>query len=131
MNLYQWLCLLGVQGLITTIISLVITKKMNKAEQKAEQARARAEEANRTAEKVAKATSEGVKALLKDRLLQGYKHYINDVGWADEHDRDNLKSIHAQYHALGGNGDMNDLRKTFRHLPTVQGGPPTEVSDDE
>lgn len=131
MNLYQWLCLLGVQGLVTTLISLVITKKMNKAEQKAEKARARAEEANETAEKTAKATAEGVKALLKDRLLQGYKHYINDIGWADEHDRDNMKNIHAQYHALGGNGDMNDLRRTFRHLPTVQGGPPTEVSDEE
>jgi hypothetical protein len=131
MNLYQWLCLLGVQGAITTIISIVITRKMNKAESKAEQARIRAEEANKTAEKVAKATSEGVKALLKDRLLQGYKHYINNVGWADSHDRDNMKELHAQYHALGGNGDMNDLRRTFRHLPTVQGGPPTEVSEEK
>ena len=39
MNLYQWLCLLGVQGAITTIIALVITRKMNKAEAKADQAR--------------------------------------------------------------------------------------------
>lgn len=131
MNVYQWLCLLGVQGAITTIISIVITKKFNKAELKAEQARIKAEEANRKAEKVAEATSEGVKALLKDRLLQGYKHYINDVGYADEHDRDNMKNIHAQYHALGGNGDMNDLRRTFRHLPTIKDGLPTEVSDDE
>ena len=133
MNLYQWLCLLGIQGLITTIITLVITRKFNRAEKKADQAREKAEKANETAEKVAKATSAGVKALLKDRLLQGYKHYINDVGYADEHDRNNMKELHAQYHALGGNGDMNDLRRTFRHLPTVQGGPPTEVSgsDDE
>ena len=131
MNLYQWLCLLGVQGAVTTIISIVITKKLNKAEAKAEQARVRADEAAQKAEKEAKATAEGVKALLKDRLLQGYKHYINDVHWADEHDRDNMKSIHDQYHALGGNGDMNDLRKTFRHLPTVKNGPPTEVSDDD
>lgn len=130
MNLYQWLCLLGVQGLITTVISLVITKKMNKAEKKAEEARARAEEANEIAEKIAKATSEGVRALLKDRLLQGYKHYINNIGWADEHDRNNMKNLHDQYHELGGNGDMNDLQKTFRHLPTVQGGPPTVVSDN-
>ena len=131
MSLYQWLCLLGIQGLITTIISLVITKKMNRAEAKAEQARIRAEEANEATERIAKATSEGVKALLKDRLLQGYKHYINDVGYADEHDRDNLNNIYNQYHQLGGNGDMNDLRRTFRHLPTVKSGPPTEVSDDE
>lgn len=131
MNLYQWLCLLGIQGAVTTIISVVITKKLNKAEAKAEQARVRADEAAKKAEKEAKATAEGVKALLKDRLLQGYKHYINDVQWADEHDRENMKNIHAQYHALGGNGDMNDLRRTFRHLPMIKGGMPTEVSDEE
>lgn len=131
MNLYQWLCLLGVQGAITAVLTFVITKKLNKAEAKAEQARIRADEAAKKAEKEAKATAEGVKALLKDRLLQGYKYYINQIGWADEHDRENMKNIHEQYHALGGNGDMNDLRRTFRHLPTVEGGPQTEVSDEE
>ena len=130
MTLYQWLCLLGVQGAITTIVSIVITRKMNKAEAKAEQARKRIDDIAQKQEKEAKATAEGIKALLKDRLLQGYKHYINDVGWADEHDRENMKNIHTQYQALGGNGDMNDLRRTFRHLPTVAGGPPTEVSDN-
>lgn len=130
MSLYQWLCLLGVQGLVTTVISLVITRKINKSDKKAEDARIKAEEVAKKQEKEAKATAEGIKALLKDRLLQGYKHYINDVGWADEHDRENMKNIHAQYRALGGNGDMNDLRRTFRHLPTVEGGPQTEVSDE-
>ena len=131
MTLYQWLCLLGAQGAITTVISIVITRKMNKAEAKAEQARKRADDVAQKQEKEAKATAEGIKALLKDRLLQGYKHYINDVGWADEHDRENMKNIHTQYQALGGNGDMNDLRRTFRHLPTVAGGPHTVVSDND
>jgi len=26
---------------------------------------------------------------------------------------------------------MRDLRKTFRHLPMIPGGMPTEVSDDD
>ena len=39
--------------------------------------------------------------------------------------------IYKQYHVLGGNGDMRDLRRTFRHLQMEQGGVPTEVSDDE
>ena len=119
MNLYQWLCLIGLQGAITTIISVVITKKLNKAESKAEKARDET-----------KAIGEGVKALLRDRLLQGYKHYINHVKWADEDDRANMENVYIQYHALGGNGDMRDLRKTFRHLPMVEGGTPTEVADD-
>ena len=120
MNLYQWLSLLGVQGAVTTIIALIITRKLNKAEGKAERAR------RETA-----AIAEGVKALLRDRLLQGYKHYVNTVGFADEDDRSNMENVYRQYHALGGNGDMKDLRRTFRHLPMVEGGHPMEVSDDE
>lgn len=118
MSLYQWLTLLGVQGAITTVIALVITRKLNKAENKAEKAR------TETA-----AIAAGMKALLRDRLLQGYKHYINNVHYADEDDRANMENVYVQYHALGGNGDMKDLRRTFRHLPMVEGGPPMEVSD--
>ena len=85
MNLYQWLSLLGVQGAITTIIALVITKKLNKAESKAEKAH-----------KETTAIAEGVKALLRDRHLQGYKHYVNNVRWADEDDRSNMENVYKQ-----------------------------------
>ena len=128
MSVYQWLCLLGVQGIITLVLSRVISKKLNTADAKAEQAK------RETA-----AIAEGVKALLRDRLLQGYKHYI-EKGWADMDDRSNMENVWRQYHALGGNGDMNDLRlggngdmndlrRTFRHLPMVKDGAPIEVKD--
>ena len=120
MNLYQWLCLIGVQGAVVTILTLVITRTVNKVEKNAENGR-----------KETAAIKEGVKALLKDRLLQGYKHYINDVKYADEHDRENMENVYKQYKALKGNGDMKDLRKTFRHLPITPGGIPTEVADDD
>ena len=117
MSIYQWLCLLGVQGVITLVLSWVISKKLNTADAKAEQTK------RETA-----AIAEGVKALLRDRLLQGYKHYI-EKGWADMDDRSNMENVWRQYHALGGNGDMNDLRRTFRHLPMVKDGAPIEVKD--
>lgn len=117
MTVYQWLCLLGVQGVITLILSWVISKKLNTADAKAEQAK------RETA-----AIAEGVKALLRDRLLQGYKHYI-EKGWADMDDRANMENVWRQYHALGGNGDMNDLRRTFRHLPMAEGSAPIEVTE--
>ena len=81
MSVYQWLCLLGVQGVITLILSWVISKKLNTADAKAEQAK------RETA-----AIAEGVKALLRDRLLQGYKHYI-EKGWADMDDRANMENV--------------------------------------
>ena len=117
MSVYQWLTLLGIQGLITLLVSRVISKKLNTADAKAEQAK------RETA-----AIAEGVKALLRDRLLQGYKHYI-EKGWADMDDRANMENVWRQYHALGGNGDMNDLRRTFRHLPMAEGSAPIEVTE--
>ena len=118
MSVYQWLCLLGVQGIITLILSWVISKKLNTADAKAEQAK------RETA-----AIAEGVKALLRDRLLQGYKHYI-EKGWADMDDRANMENVWRQYHALGGNGDMNDLRRTFRHLPMARYGAPMIINQE-
>ena len=63
-----------------------------------------------------RAISRGVQALLRDRLLQGYKHYRMQ-GFADEDDRDNLENVYVQYHALGANGVMDDLRTKFLALP--------------
>ena len=118
MTLYQWLCLLGAQGVITLILSRVISKKLNSADAKAEQAKRETE-----------AIAEGVKALLRDRLLQGYKHYI-EKGWADMDDRSNMENVWRQYHALGGNGDMNDLRRTIRHLPMAKDGAPMIINEN-
>ena len=63
-----------------------------------------------------RAVKRGVQALLRDRLLQGYKYYRSQ-GWADENDRANLENVYVQYHALGANGVMDDLRQRFLALP--------------
>jgi len=63
-----------------------------------------------------RAIKRGVQALLRDRLMQGYKFY-RAQGWADEDDRSNLENVYIQYHALGANGVMDDLRNKFLALP--------------
>ena len=63
-----------------------------------------------------RAVKKGVQALLRDRLLQGYKFYRSQ-GWADENDRSNLENVYIQYHALGANGVMDNLRQRFLDLP--------------
>ena len=67
-----------------------------------------------------RAVKKGVQALLRDRLIQGYKHY-RDLGYADEDDRANLENVYVQYHALGANGVMDDLRNKFLSLPVEKG----------
>jgi hypothetical protein len=113
------MCVAGIPSVITLIITRTITKRLNKAESKADEAQKRSD-----------AIALGIQALLRDRLLQGYKHY-QEKGWADYDDRANMENVWQQYHALGGNGDMNDLRKTFRHLPVSRGGIPVVLSEDE
>jgi len=63
----------------------------------------------------------GVQALLRDRLIQGYKHY-QELGYADFDDRDNLENVYVQYHNLGANGVMDDLRGKFLSLPLEKKG---------
>lgn len=63
-----------------------------------------------------RAVKQGVQALLRDRLIQGYKFY-RAQGWADEDDRSNLENVYIQYHALGANGVMDNLRQKFLDLP--------------
>ena len=123
MTMYQILSLAGVPTLVGIIIALVIKRPLDKRVQAAEASQA-------TQQQQSQAIMLGVQALLRDRLLQGYKHYL-DKGWADLDDRSNMENIWKQYHALGGNGDMLDLRRTFRHLPLIPDGHPMEVSDEE
>ena len=107
MSIYQWLCVLGIPGMfLTTVTGLMSIIRQIKVMKQA------------------------MKASLRDRLVQGYKFGIRQ-GFADMDDRKNMENIYRQYHVLGGNGDMRDLRRTFRHLPLEQGGVPTEVSDND
>ena len=107
MSLYQWLCVLGIPGMFVTMVAglMSIIRQI-------------------------KVMKQAMKASLRDRLVQGYKHGIRQ-GFADMDDRKNMENIYRQYHVLGGNGDIRDLRKTFRQLPMEQNGLPTEVSDED
>ena len=64
-----------------------------------------------------RAVKKGVQALLRDRLVQGYKYYHHQ-GYADVDDRSNMENVYVQYHALGANGVMDDLHSKFLSLPT-------------
>ena len=120
------LSIVGIPSIISGLFALAVSRMLKKRDVKQEQIKAQNEEMERQN----KAIMLGVQAILRDRLLQGYRHYI-EKGWADYEDRANLENIWKQYHALGGNGDMNDLRNTFRHLPMTKGGAPVVINDDE
>ncbi len=105
--------LVGVPSIISGLFALLVAKMLKKRDKK----QAEIIEQNQVMEAQNKAIMLGVQAFLRDRLLQGYRHYITK-GWADYDDRENLENIYKQYHALGANGIMDDMRNQFRTLPT-------------
>ena len=91
MSVWNWLSLLGIPAIVASIIVALWVRTM--------------------------AISRGIQALLRDRLTQGYKFHEKE-GWADIDDRNNLENLYVQYHNLGQNGVMDDLRSKFLALPT-------------
>ena len=63
-----------------------------------------------------RAMKNGMQAILRDRLLQCFQ-YCRRQGYATSDDRQNFENMYIQYHALGGNGVMEDVRQKFFALP--------------
>lgn len=93
MNVYQWLCVLGIPSIIAGLFSFIALQvKQNKAMRLA------------------------VQAILRDRLLQAYTFYSHQ-GWATYDDKANIQNIYKQYEVLGENGIMDRKHQHFLELP--------------
>ena len=119
MSTYQILSLCGVPALIGIVIAFLIQKPLEKRVKTAEENQA-------TAETQQKAIMLGVQALLRDRLLQAYKHYAH-VGYAGYDEKQNVLNIYTQYEALGPNSVMDGYHEKFMALPDE----PTEGGNHE
>ena len=64
-----------------------------------------------------KALETGVQALLRDRIIQSCDYYQKKQS-ISVHGRENIQSMYAAYHALGGNGAVTALVKDVNELPT-------------
>ena len=124
MNVYQWLCLFAVPNLFFLLWSTIINRRQKKKEEdvaarrrEIEQQQEEIKQQNEQLEAQNKATMLGVQALLRDRLLQAFKHYISQ-GYAEYNDRENVRNMYVQYEALGPNSVMTDLYEKFTDLPT-------------
>ena len=109
MSTYQILSLLGVPAIVGIVIAFLIQKPLEKRVKTAEENQA-------TQESQQKAIMLGVQALLRDRLLQAYKHYTH-LGYAGYDEKQNVLNIYTQYEALGPNSVMDEYHKKFIELP--------------
>lgn len=115
MEWYQWLSLVGIPSIISGTVALLMQRGQRARDAKQEEIKRQ----NQALERQSTAIMLGVQAILRDRLLQGYRHYY-DKGYADYDDRQNLENIYTQYHALGANGVMDGMRQRFLELPMRQ-----------
>ncbi len=93
MNVYQWLCILGIPGLVAAGAGLIVNQYHQ-----------------------LKAVKLGLQAILRDRLLQAYEFY-GHRGYADYDEKANVVNLYEQYEALGPNGIMQRKHDAFLSLP--------------
>ena len=115
MELYQILSVCGVSGIVSGIVGVLIAvflkRPLEKRVSESEAANARVEAQNT-------ATMLGVQALLRDRLLQAFNHYLAR-GWIGADDRSNIDNMYVQYEALGPNNVISDIYNQVRALPSI------------
>ena len=93
MTVYQWMCVLGIPGMLAGLLGFIrLQVQQNRAMKLA------------------------VQALLRDRLLQAFRD-CSRQGYANPDERQNFENLYSQYHSLGGNGVMDDVRRKFFDLP--------------
>ena len=115
MELSQILSVCGVSGIISGLVGVLIAvflkRPLEKRVKDSEDASARVEAQN-------KATMLGVQALLRDRLLQAFNHYLARE-WINAGERDNVDNMYVQYEALGPNNVISDIYNQVRALPSI------------
>lgn len=115
MDLSQILSVCGVSGIISGLVGVLIAvflkRPLEKRVKDSEDANARVEAQNA-------ATMLGVQALLRDRLLQAFSHYLAR-GWINAGERDNVDNMYVQYEALGPNNVISDIYNQVRALPSI------------
>jgi len=123
LSVFQWLSIAGIPGIIVLIGGIIINRALKKRDVKRERTVAEYERKqeqirlqNEQLEAQNKATMLGVQALLRDRLLQAFRHFLTQ-GYAEYSDRENVKNMYDQYEALGPNSVMSDLYEKFTELP--------------
>ena len=64
------------------------------------------------------AIRDGVRALLYDRIVQGYLHFHDDLGYMPLQAKESMQDIYNNYRKLDGNGLGEQMYSRMKNLPT-------------
>lgn len=59
----------------------------------------------------------GVQALLRDRIIQAYNHYVCEKGWIPIYAKESIDACYKSYEALGDNSVIDSLMEQLNELP--------------
>ena len=59
----------------------------------------------------------GLQALLRDRIIQAYNHYVCEKGWVPIYAKESIDACYKSYEALGDNGVIDSLMEQLNELP--------------
>lgn len=65
----------------------------------------------------------GLQALLRDRIIQAYNHYVCEKGWVPIYAKESIDACYKSYEALGDNGVIDNL---MQQLNELQNYPPKD-----
>lgn len=100
--------LMLLQGLVTILVGYIGVKLKKREEEKEKEERERREEYN--------AIRQGIRAVLRDRILQAYNHF-RKVGVVTVAQQENVSNMYTAYHNLGGNGVITKVYMKFMEIP--------------
>ena len=67
-----------------------------------------------------RATNEALKALCRDRILQGYRYYKQHGGISTQ-DLESMTKLYNAYHGLGGNSIITTVFEKIKNMPLKEG----------
>ena len=70
----------------------------------------------------------GLQALLRDRIIQAYNHYVQDKGWIPIYAKESVDACYKSYEALGDNGVIDNLMQQINEL---QNYPPKNRGEED
>lgn len=102
MTVYQILCLCGFTSLGSAVMGALITRVLNYRKEN-------------------QALKKGLQALLRAQMINDYNKW-SAKGYVPIYARQNFQNVWDNYHELGANGVMDDIKNKFMALPTPPDG---------
>ena len=97
MTWYEILSLIGLPGLLLTLLGVVLKKLQNTVKEN-------------------EATKQGVQALLRAQMISEYNK-AKDKGYSAIYSKENFENLWKHYHSLGVNGVMDGIHESYMDLP--------------